>query len=106
MGQDYGETGALWHIGGCFLAVLPLTAPNLGMAHADGSKEKLLCIPLFLLWSVLCGTTSTRSTSLSRLKMCKQPLGQQCFRSALRVPHASGSGGDSAGAGSAKAGAI
>lgn len=86
MGQDYGETEALWHIGGCFLATLPLPAPNLGMAHADGRKGKLLCIPLFLPWSVLCGTTSILSTSLSRLKKCKQLLGQQGLRSTFRVP--------------------
>lgn len=69
-------------------------------------SAKLLCIPLFVPWSVPCGTNSIPSVSLSRLKMCEQPLGQQCFRVVRTVPHASSSGGDSARAGSAKAGAI
>lgn len=70
------------------------------------SKENLLWIPFFVPQSVLSGTTSILSTSLRRLKMCNQPLGQQCFSGTLGVPHASGSLGDNAAVLSAKAGTI
>lgn len=92
--------------GRLFPCYSPSASTQLEHGPCRQHKETLLCILLFLSWCLLCGTTSILSTSLGRLKTCKQPLGQQCFRSALGVPHSGGSGSESAGAGSAKAGAI